>query len=194
MVLFSLVAVFENEKTEEAFVTTQVMELELIEDSELVREWIYEYAKNQNKQLRINTIESFEEMHFQIYAKKLDTPYASFYVFTREGYPKNLALKALQEFEELYLKKQSGKHDKNISEDNFETIKGLDRILTKYYEGIEHIDQLNDKMDEMVNKAERNRNKTQEIRDMTSTIKYNARKMKDRAIETKKKNECCRVF
>ena len=194
MVLFALVAVLENEKTEEAFVTTQVTELERIQDPELVGEWVYEYSKNQNKELRINTLEYFNEMKYEIYAKKLDSPYVSFYVFVKEGYTKTLALKALQEFEDLYLRRRMGKHDKNVSEDNFETIDGLDRILTKYYEGIENIDKLNDRMNLMVNKAEQNKNKTQDILNMTEKTKYTAQNMTHKANHTRKKADCCRVF
>ena len=194
MVLFALVAVLENEKTEKAYISTQVKELERIEDPDLVGEWVYEYSKTQNKELRINVIETMTEMHYKIYAKKLDTPYASFFAFTEEGYPKTLAVKAIKDFEELFLKNKGGKDDRNVSEDCFETINGLDRILTTYYEGIENIDKLNYKMNEMVNKAERNKNKTQEIRDMTSQIKFNARRMNNKAHQSKKKAECCRIF
>ena len=194
MVLFALIAVLENEKTEKAYITTQVMELSRIEDSDLVKEWVYEYAKTQNKELRINTLETMEEMHYEIFAKKLDMPYVSFFAFTQGDYPKKLAVKALEEFEELFLRIRKGKNEMGIEEDTFETMNGLDRILTKYYEGIENIDKLNDRMNQMVNKAEQNKNKTGEIRDMTSQIKYNAKKMKHRAEQTSDKNTCCRLF
>ena len=194
MVLFAIVAVLENEKTEEAFVSTQVREMKDVEDAELVGEWVFEYAKTQNKQLRINVVEVFQEMHYEIWAKKLDTPYASFFVFTHAGYAESLAKKALGEAEEVFLKGKQGKDDRAVSEDCFESVKGLDRVLTKYYEGIENIDKLNARMDQLIGKAEGNQKKTQDIRDMTSQIKYNARKMKSRATETSDKNACCRVF
>ena len=194
MVLFALVAVLENEKTEKAYITTQVMELERIEDADLVGDWALEYAKTQNKELRINTLESFEEMHYEIFAKKLDMPYVSFFAFTQDNYPKNLAVRALNDFEELFLKERKGKDEMGVSEDVFDTMKGLDRILTNYYEGLENIDKLNDRMNEMVNKAERNRNKTGEIKDLTSQMRFNSKRMKDRAVTASEKNTCCKVF
>ena len=195
MVLYALVTVLENEKTEETFVNNSVVELQGVEDKDLVHEWIFEWVKSHNKDMRINILEELIEMNYKIYALKIEEPYATFFAFTDEKYPKSAANKCLKELQEKFLQKNGSKDFSNISEDTREAIQGQDQILTKYYDGNANFDQLNKQMNKLVNRAENNKVKTEELKDMTSQIKFSTGRMNKRASNINDSNaKCCRVF
>ena len=192
--LIALVAAVENESTSETYIGTQVMELHTRDDPELVREWIYEFVKTKNPDMRIKVLEILPDMEYTIYAYKIKDYYYTFFAFTTGKYLKINAQKCLEEFERKFLDANKSNDLSEVSSDDFETIKGLDSLLTRYYDGAVDVNEIIDRANAIKNRANKNLQDTKDLDQMTKRIKDNTESMNKKSRGISKSNSCCRVF